>query len=51
MNPLTNKLCSAQVPPVSVLLATALVSIRNCGGSPVHLRAMLHSGTNQFYHQ
>ena len=43
MNPLTNNHCSKQVPLVSVLLATALVSIRDSKGSPVHLRVMLDS--------
>ena len=45
MNTMTNNHCSAQVPPVSVLLATALVSIRDSKGKPVQLRAMLDSGS------
>ena len=45
MNPLTNNHCSAQVSPVSVLLATALESIRDSKGNPVQLRAMLDSGS------
>ena len=45
MNPLTNTHCSGHVPPASVLLATALVSIRNSTGNPVQLRALLDSGS------
>ena len=42
MNPLIS---SAQVPPVSVLLVTALVSFRDSKVRPVQLRAMLVSGS------
>ena len=43
MNPLTNNHCSARVPSVPVLLATALVSIGDSKGTPVKLRAKLDS--------
>ena len=45
MNALTKNHCSAQVPPASVFLATALVSIRDSTGNQVQLRALLESGS------
>ncbi len=37
--------CSGQAPVTSVLLATAIVKIRNSAGSDVSLRALLDSGS------
>ena len=45
MNPLTNNYCSAQVPPVSVLLATSVVSVRDSKRCSVHLRPLLDFGS------
>ena len=45
MNHLTKNHCRSQIPPVTVLLATVLVSFRDSKGSAVHLRAMRDSGS------